>query len=246
MQYALSIYIPDTVRTSVPVKQGSLYLSECQVPSCGYHHLHVQNQIESWTIQMHQMLATARVKTSAWRLVGKFRLLQCNRCGTLLPPVLMSAVSQHCLYRLSADLERRKLKWRAPSLWFRLTEQVVADSEMLHSVSLLVGLKKSWRLHPYTFSLEDILGRSRLQRNSWEQPVNIATWLQDFFPDCFLWNTKRILPLGIPQSDLNQIVCWFVQGHQGGTSNANMARKGKNAKVSWRHPKYSSEVRWKQ
>lgn len=180
MQYALSIYIPDTVRTSVPVKQGSLYLSECQVPSCGCHHLHVQKQIESWTIQMHQMLAMARVKTSAWRLVGKFRLLQCYRCGTLLPPVLMSAVSQHCLHRLSADLERRKLKWRAPSLWFRLTEQVVADSEMLHSVSLRIGLKKSWRLHPYNFSLEDILGHSRLQRNSWEQPVNIATWLQDF------------------------------------------------------------------
>lgn len=137
---------------------------------------------------LNYMNAVCPVHTRHWQWPG-----QRNQPGDLLgssgslsvvtgvghcyPKSLCQWSPQHCSYRVSADLGRRKLKWRPPLLWFRLTEQVVADFEMFHIVSLLLGLKRARDCFFIHFVWKISQAPSQLLRNSWEQPANNITWM---------------------------------------------------------------------
>lgn len=160
---------------------------------------------------MHHTLSRARVKRAAWRLVGKFRLPQCNQTWGSATRFLMPSVSTAFFREVSCWTRREEVE-TAPLLRFRLTKQDVIGSDMFHLLPLLQGLseKKKPRLFHYTFSLGDIQGSQSIAKPlleflNWhpagEQPVNNVSWLRGFslivffeIPSAFcLWEYHKVI-----------------------------------------------------
>lgn len=169
-----------------------------------------QNGWNAWITQitfenaescLHHLLSRTRLRKFVWRSVGRFWFLQLKRYRAVLPKSFYQRCPQHCF--LICWSGRRKLKPRPPLLCFRFKTKDDVESKMFYFVSLQWGLAKALKFIT-NLSWEKSRGPRQLLSNSWnswtgsslENGQLIMSVHCKFFPDCFLWNTKCILPLG--------------------------------------------------